>query len=188
MAKKLFYTLFFVLCSLFFVPHAFAQVYKPPVLSVASPTEGQTIVSDKLTVSFIVGNFTFVDFHQKKTKGRNEGHVRMWLDQQQTDENVNEILSHDDVVFNNLPEGKHTLIVQVVNNDNSPFKPDIATTISFSSYLPIPLPPTPTPTPKLADTINQLSLQKLLILDGVVFLVIGFVLFLLFGRKKFFNK
>ncbi len=174
--------------GLFLSTPVYAQKNAPPVLSIASPHEGDTILGDRVTFSFIVGNFTFVDFNLKKTNAPNEGHIHLWLDQKNpTIENANEILSHEDVFFQNLPPGNHILITEVVQNDHSSFKPKIITTIHFHTQLPLPSsPPSPTPEFILLKLSQKLTREQLFIADGLLLFFIGLVIFIIFGRKKFF--
>lgn len=191
MSKKL--TCLLLLLTSYFLLTSFpamAQTKSPPVLSIASPVEDTTILGNQLTVSFIVGNFTFVDFSQKKTISPNEGHLHLWLDQPQpTLENANEVLSHDSVVFRNLPPGKHTLIAEIVNNDHSSLKPKVNAKISFFTSLPASTPlPTSVKTSFFTGISQTLTREQVFALDGFFFLIIGLILFLLFGKKRFFKK
>ncbi len=161
-----------------------------PLFTIVSPKNESSILGDSVTFSFVVGNFTFVNPNEKHTRSSNEGHLHVWLDQKElTKETRNDVINQEDLVFRHVPMGAHSLTAEIVQNDHSSFTPPIVKSIVFHTYLPSSS-PTPSPTPEfvLTHISNQLPKDHLLIIDGVVLFLIGLVVFLLFGRKRFFQR
>lgn len=182
---KILYLTLFILYSLFSPHTTFAIQKTPPILSIASPKDGETILGNTVTFSFVIGNFKYVDFEQKNTPGSNEGHLHLFLDEPNpNDNNTNEIISHDEHIFENVPPGNHTIIAEVVKNDHSPYKPEIKQIINFTTQLPSSPPPTPTPS-FLSTLAKKVSKEVIFAICGALFLIIGFIIYLFFGRKKF---
>ncbi|MBI4067232.1 hypothetical protein HY407_02520 [Candidatus Gottesmanbacteria bacterium] len=166
-------------------PSSYAKT-PPPSLSIISPQERDQILGDTFTFSFIVSNFTFTDFESTKIKKPNTGHLHFWLDEdQKTLENAQKVLSHDAIVFKNVPPGPHTLTAEIVQNDHSSFSPKITSSINFTTHLSQTTTPTPTPIPIATLILEKITLKQLLTIWGVLLFIIGFILYLRFGRKRF---
>lgn len=111
-----------------------------PSLSVVSPAEGTTISGGQVAVSIKVESFTI-----KGAGGANrpnEGHMHMKLDG-----GAVTMVYGDSHTLSGVPPGKHTLEVELVNNDHSPFSPPVKKTVSFSTG-PGGAAPAPTTPPK----------------------------------------
>lgn len=169
------------------VHFAYAQTSKIPSLTLATPRENDTILGTNVTVSFVVGNFVYIDFSTNKKNMPLEGHVHIWLDQDNpTSQNANQIITHDEVMFRNLPPGNHTVEIEVVKNDHSSYTPRISKKVTFKTILVSPT-STPTPTPEniINKTIKTVTKEQLFIADGLILAIIGFAVFVGFGKKKF---
>lgn len=96
-----------------------------PALSIVSPAEAAAISGGEVSVSVKVDNFTI-----KASGGANksnEGHLHMKLDG-----GALTMVYGDKQALSGVPAGKHTLEVELVNNDHSSFSPPIKKTVSFS--------------------------------------------------------
>ena len=157
----------------------------PPVLSIAAPAENSTILGTKTTISFVVGNFTFVDYRQKKTNTPNEGHVLLWIDEQNpTPQNAHILLSQSDLTLDSLPPGAHTLRLEVVQNDSSSYTPKIYSVIHFITILPHPTSyPTPSPQNLIINLTAGIKTEYFIAFFGIIIFTIGTIIFLL-NRKR----
>lgn len=155
---------------------AYAQNTSSPVLSIASPKEGTTILGDTVTISFVVGNFTF-----------NEGHVHLWIDEENTNrQNAEKLLSQSPLQLKNLSPGKHMIRLEVVGNNHSPFTPPLTKTVYFTIKYPTRslLSVYPTRKSHLENIKANIRQEHIIILIGIIFIIIGIIVFIL-GRRRF---
>lgn len=127
---KLFLFLFFFLVSsgLLFAENDLPQ------LTIISPEENAQILGSKVNVSFIVNNFIFSDFHKREENFTGEGHMLVWLDEEQeTVETALQIVKAADFHLTNITEGSHTLVMELVNNDHSSLEPQVRKILSFTT-------------------------------------------------------
>lgn len=102
-------------------------------LSFISPTPGQIIVGDKVTVKLAINNFSLVDYHTHPKATPGQGHIHLWLDQSNPTK-VSAIKTNSDTyTFENVKSGSHTLVAELVNNDHSSLSPQVITTVRFST-------------------------------------------------------
>ena len=178
--------LFAYLLICLFIPSPLFAKTPPPSLTIASPKEGETILGDSFTLSFVAGNLTYIDFAENKKSAANEGHLHLWLDTPEPSiKNTQEITTHDDIILKLSSPGNHSLILEVVKNDHSSYSPPIQKTVHFASLLPAPL-PTPTPTPFINSFTPYITKEFIFTTFGTVLFIIGFIVYFFFGRKKFF--
>ncbi len=136
-----------------------------PQIKIISPVENQTILGDKVTISFIVGNLEV---------GR-EGHLHIWLDNPiLTASTAGEITSNFNYLLTDVSAGNHKLTLEVVKPDHRSFSPVVSSSIYFTSVLPET--PTTTPTPRPQNIISPVSFinwQQILLIAAVVSIAIG---------------
>lgn len=109
-----------------------------PTLQVIGPNENQKIESDKVTVSWKLDGVTLTDFQTYPKIKSGQGHLHLWLDEASpSPANATKVTTGSTYTFNNVKTGSHTLIVELVNNDHTSFKPPIKKTVKFESLSPI---------------------------------------------------
>lgn len=155
-----------------------------PTLTIASPEEGSTILGTNITVDFTVGGLVLTDFERVQTPKTGMGHLHFWLDSPVAKpERAIENFRNESFTFTRVPEGNHTLVVEVVNNDHSSFRPPVAQIVSFKTVLPkdvtlnaltspSPIPPLPI-TQRFSEFALPLFVALILINLGVLFWIIS---------------
>lgn len=150
---RAFYLWGFVFPALSIFPLNFAHAAPVPLLKIESPTDGQIIESFVVNLNFTLKNFTLKDFHQLPKNNPNQGHMHIWLDQEErTRENAIMYFKASPYTFADVAAGKHTLVVELVSNDHKSFDPQIIQTIKFETKAPAgseAAPVAPTDAPKL---------------------------------------
>lgn len=133
---------FVVFVGFFSTPVHAIIVTDPPSslyqIRIITPIEGQKLESDKVTVAWELVNFTLTDYATNPTPKAGQGHLHLWLDQANpTATNAVKAVSGNTYTFENVSSGPHTLIVELQNNDHTPFKPPIRQTINFETLNPV---------------------------------------------------
>src|SRR3990172_4161446 len=123
----------FLLLTLKFIPSLSAQAKGIPTLDVLTPSEGQTIYGDKVPVLLDAQNFEIVDFANNTKAVAGQGHVHLWLDDEQMTPQSAAKAIEDTFTFSDVPAGDHKLKVELVANDHSSLKPPVAQEISFKT-------------------------------------------------------
>lgn len=130
----------FLLCFLFLFflnKSVFAQSPNTndlPILAVISPTNNEQIFGSKVNVSFIVKNFIFTDFEVRTKNQTGEGHLNIWLDENNPNtSNAQKIIRAADFTLENIKPGNHYLVMELVNNDDTSLKPPTREVISFTT-------------------------------------------------------
>lgn len=114
-----------------------------PLVSIASPTPGQTVTGSKVPVSLAVVNFALVDYRTHPLLVPGQGHVHLWLDQTDLSKISAVKATSNTYTFENVKPGNHTLVAELVNNDHSSLQPPVTTAVSFTTSAPGPSPVTP---------------------------------------------
>ena len=133
MKKFVFFFTAFLLLALTIVTTASAQTGSLPALDVLTPTKGQTIYGDKVPVLLDAQNFEIVDFANNTKAVAGQGHVHLWLDDEQMTPQSAAKAIEDTFTFSDVPAGDHKLRVELVANDHSSQKPPVANEISFKT-------------------------------------------------------
>jgi len=105
-----------------------------PELDILSPREGGTIHPDPklgavVVTEFEVKHFKIVDFTGVTIQEPGVGHILIRLDNQpfstiHTESKIS--------VFGQVTPGKHTVTLELVNNDHTPLKPRVIKTVHFT--------------------------------------------------------
>jgi len=133
MKKFVFFLGTFLLLALTFIPSLSAQTKGIPTLDVLTPSEEQTIYGDKVPVLLDAQNFQIVDFAANPKSAAGQGHVHLWLDDEQMTPQSAAKAIEDTFTFSDVPAGDHKLRVELVANDHSSLKPPVASEISFKT-------------------------------------------------------
>lgn len=105
-----------------------------PKLTIISPTENQQIFGAKVIVSFIVNNFIFVDFTKRPKNSPGEGHLHLFLDNENTSsESARQFVKATQITLENLPAGSHKLTLELVKNNHSSYKPRVIESVNFTT-------------------------------------------------------
>src|SRR3989344_2709958 len=110
-----------------------AQTGVLPALNVLTPSDGQTIYGDKVPVLLDAENFEIVDFVNNTKAVSGQGHVHLWLDDEQMTAQSAAKAIEDTFTFSDVPAGDHKLRVELVANDHSSLKPAVVSEISFKT-------------------------------------------------------
>ena len=149
----------------FFVPlNSDVLANNLPLLKIISPTDGQTVLGDKITISFVVGNLIV----------GSEGHLHLWLDNPIHEaSNATEITTHFDYVIEGVSAGIHTITLEVVKPDHTSYDPAVAKTTYFTTQL-----PQNSTTVELEKPQNNLLIENIWpalgIISGILIIIIGF--------------
>ena len=136
MRKYLAILMVLTLFSLFFVSCRQAEPLAPeePIVTLLAPSQGSTMSSGDVQVRIYLQNFKLTpDIGQANRPG--EGHIIYYLDASAplaattpatTAANSFKASSETSYTWSNVPPGKHTFWVQLVNNDDTPLLPPVA--------------------------------------------------------------
>ena len=114
-----------------------------PTVSITSPANGATIQAGDIDVKADVENFNIVD-KQGQANVTGEGHVHFYMDvspvpsaagQPAIPANPNALWAHvsdNEYTFTNVSPGTHTIVVQLVNNDHTPYVPPASANSTFT--------------------------------------------------------
>ncbi len=110
-----------------------APAMDTPTVKVVTPQEGQTVYGDRIPILFATENFQVVDYTQYKTNQKGQGHIHVWLDDQNpTMESAKKVTS-DNTLYTDVPYGNHTLKVELVNNNHTSLTPPVVVTVNFKT-------------------------------------------------------
>ncbi|MCR4324082.1 MAG: hypothetical protein NUV69_00135 [Candidatus Curtissbacteria bacterium] len=104
-----------------------------PVLKVVTPADSQTIYGNRIPVLISTENFEIVDYQQNATVKRGQGHIHLWLDDQNPTKESAVKLTSDSFTYSDVPYGDHTLRAELVNNNHTSLNPPEVVTIKFKS-------------------------------------------------------
>lgn len=108
-----------------------------PLLKIEEPVDGQVVESFVVNLKFSLKNFTLKNFNQFPKNNPNQGHLHIWLDKDTpTKDNAIMYYKVSPYTFADVEAGKHTLKVELVNNDHTSFDPQIIQTIKFETKAP----------------------------------------------------
>ena len=127
----------FLLLALTIIPTTSAQAKGIPTLDVLTPSEGQTIYGDKVPVLLDAQNFEIVDFANNAKAVAGQGHVHLWLDDEQMTPQSAAKAIEDTFTFSDVPAGDHKLRAELVNNDHTSLKPPVVVEVASFKTAPV---------------------------------------------------
>ncbi len=148
---------------LFAASNVLAQT-NTPSLKIVTPQEGQTIYGNKVPILVSVENFEIIDYQVNKVKTAGQGHVHLWLDDNNPTRESAVKLTKEDFTFSDVPEGNHNLRAELVANDHSSLTPPQVVTVNFKNA------PVPQSSPAAASGFDR---NTALVIFVVVALVIA---------------
>lgn len=118
------------------VDYTTITVLAPPTLTISSPGTASPLPEGEVTVTVEVTNFNVVD-KKGKTNVLGEGHIHYFLDVSPTATSQPSTpasgvwgnVASTTYAFN-LSQGRHTITVELVNNDDTPLVPRVVTSIT----------------------------------------------------------
>ena len=145
-----------------FATPALAQVVQAPTLTVVAPQAGQTLYGDKIPVLLAVEGLTITDYKANASPVVGQGHIHLWLDDQNpTPESAIKVID-DNFTFSDVPPGDHTLKAEVVGNNHAPLTPPVVTTVEFKSA------PVGTPAPAPQPSFDRNTAAVILVVVALV--------------------
>jgi len=127
----------FLLLALTTIPKVLAQTKGTPTLNVLTPSDGQTIYGDKVPVLLDTQNFEIVDFANNTKAVSGQGHVHLWLDDEQMTVQSAAKAIEDTFTFSDVPAGDHKLRAELVNNDHTSLKPPVVVEVASFKTAPV---------------------------------------------------
>lgn len=104
-----------------------------PKLKVITPSEGQTIYGNKIPVLVSVENFEIVDYQLSPSPAPGQGHIHLWLDDNNPTPQSAVKATSDDYTFPDVTPGEHSLRAELVTNNHQSLKPPQVVTAKFKS-------------------------------------------------------
>src|SRR5579872_5377220 len=156
--------------SLYMSPVALAQSSTPtttsgaPTLQVVTPQEGQTIYGTEVPILFAVQNFQIVDYTQYPTNQKGQGHIHVWLDDQNPTMDSAKKVTQDNTLYTDVPYGDHTLKAELVNNNHTSLTPPVVVTVHFKTA--------PATSPETSTVTSAFDKNTALVILVIVALVI----------------
>lgn len=129
---RLIVLLFLLSTALFFrVTLTFAAA---PILRIVKPTDNVVTNGYIVEVLFETKNFVLRDYRNNPQPVSGQGHLSLWLDQEKLDNSTAQKWFRDiPYTFADVSSGNHTLVVELVGNDNEPLNPRVTQTVKFTT-------------------------------------------------------
>lgn len=133
-----------------------------PSLKVVTPSEGQTVYSQRIPVLLATENFQLVDYQQYKTTARGQGHIHLWLDESSPTADSAKQISTESFTYSDVPYGEHTLRAELVSSNHTSLNPPVTTTVKFKSA------PITTPSPAPVSGFDKNTALVILVVVALV--------------------
>lgn len=140
-----------------------AQVAQAPKLNIVTPQADQIIFGDKVPVLFAVEGFTLTDYKTNTVASPGQGHVHLWLDDQNPTPDSATKVAEDNFTFSDVPPGDHILKAELVGNNHASLTPPVVMTVNFKTA------PVGSPAPAPAPTFDKNT-------AAVIFVVVALVI------------
>lgn len=142
-------------------------------IKIVLPAQRQTILGDKITISFIVSDFNVGA----------DGYLNLWLDDPREEvSTAAKITGQFDYTLSSLPPGKHKITLEAVKSNNLSFRPPVKQTVYFTTSLP--QIPSVTPLAPVKSVFNFINWQYFMVIFGVIIVSIGLIIKATFGKPK----
>lgn len=133
------------------------------MLTIVSPQEGQTIYGDRVPMLFAVDeNFQILDPTNYPTNAAGQGHIHVWLDDQNPTKESAKKVFEDNTIYSDVPPGDHTLKAELVNNNHTSLPPAQVVTVSFKTA------PVGSPAPAPSPTFDKNTAIVILVVVALV--------------------
>lgn len=108
-----------------------AQTASGPTLETITPSQDQTIYGNKIPILFNIENFEIVDFDVNKVPIAGQGHIHLWLDDENPTTDSATMIKEDNFTYSDVPFGNHTLVAELLSNNHKSLYPPQKVTINF---------------------------------------------------------
>lgn len=135
-----------------------------PKLTVVTPSQDQTIYGDRIPILLSVENFQIVDYQTNPKPISGQGHIHLWLDEQNPTRESAVKLTSDSFTYTDVNSGQHSLRAELVANNHLSLTPPQVVTVNFAN--------TPLTSPSPAAASGGFDKNTALVILVVVALVI----------------
>lgn len=104
-----------------------------PKLTIITPSEEQTIYGNKIPVLLSIENFNVVDYQTNPSPAPGQGHIHLWLDDQNPTAQTAVKVTSDNFTYSDVAYGSHVLTAELVTNDHKSLAPPQAVTVNFKN-------------------------------------------------------
>lgn len=133
-----------------------------PTLKLVIPTQGQTLYGNRISILVAVDNFEIVDFAKNPTVAKGQGHVHLWLDDQNPTRESAVKLIKENFTYTDVAFGQHTLRAELVNNNHTSLTQPVVATVNFKSA------PVATPSPAPVSGFDKNTALVILVVVALV--------------------
>lgn len=133
-----------------------------PQLTVVTPSQDQTIYGDRIPILLSVENFQIVDYQTNPKPISGQGHIHLWLDEQNPTRESAVKLTTDSFTYTDVNSGAHSLRAELVANNHTSLAPPVVVTVNFRST-----PITP-PVPAAASGFDKNTALVILVVVALV--------------------
>lgn len=133
-----------------------------PTLSIVTPSQDQTIYGDRIPILLSVENFQIVDYQANPKPILGQGHVHLWLDEQNPTRESAVKLTTDSFTYTDVNFGQHTLRAELVANNHTSLASPVVVTINFASI------PLTSPSPAAVSGFDKNTALVILVVVALV--------------------
>ncbi len=122
------------LFSTVFLLLTFTVFAAAPTLRIVRPTNNAIVNGYIVEVKFETTNFVLKDYRNNPKPISGQGHINLWLDREKLDSSTAQKWFREiPYTFADVSSGNHTLVVELVGNDNEPLNPRVTQTVKFTT-------------------------------------------------------
>lgn len=133
-----------------------------PALTIITPGENQTVYGNKVPVLLSVENFEIVDYEKSPAPLAGQGHIHLWLDDENPTPQSAVKVTDDNFTFTDVAYGNHTLKAELVSNNHTSLNPPQVATAKFKNS------PISSPTPVATSGFDKNTALVILVIVALV--------------------
>ena len=133
-----------------------------PALKIITPADSQTIYGGKIPILFAVEKFQLVDYQKNTSLVAGQGHIHVWLDDQNPTKESARKITADSTTYTDVPYGDHVLRAELVNNNHTSLTPAVVSTVKFKSA------PAASPSPAVSSGFDKNTALVILVVVALV--------------------
>lgn len=133
-----------------------------PALKIITPGESQTVYGNKMPVLLSVENFQIVDYEKNPAPLAGQGHIHLWLDDENPTAQSATKITDDNFTFTDVTYGSHTLKAELVGNNHASLNPPQVATAKFKNS------PISSPTPVATSGFDKNTALVILVIVALV--------------------
>jgi hypothetical protein len=104
-----------------------------PKIQLVTPSVGQILYGNRIPVLFAIENFILKDASPKTSPQPNQGHILMWLDDQNPTADSATKITQEFFTYSDIAYGEHQLKAELTTSDNKSLNPPQAINITFKN-------------------------------------------------------